>query len=153
MSDLIELRELRIGNVLLYKGTPHYVTLLSMDIDDEYQDTIGVTLLGKTTGERADWNRALVDDLKRITLTDDWLKDFGYEWEKDWECEDNETGQKEIVPGDRWHILENGISKGCWLCIGERNEYYFPPTKITVKYVHQLQNLFFTLTGNELIIK
>lgn len=66
--DLIELSELRIGSILLYKGNYVYVSFLSMDIDDEYTDLIGITELGKTSNEKVDWNRALYNDLKRVPL-------------------------------------------------------------------------------------
>lgn len=75
IEDVIELKELRIGSILLYKGELHFVSMLSMDIDDEYQDMIGVTPLGKQSGEKADWNRT---DLKRIPLTEEWLTNLGF---------------------------------------------------------------------------
>lgn len=87
-EKIIDIRDLRIGNYLLYDGKIVHVTFLSMDIDDEYEESIGFCELGKTTNEKADWNRALCDKMDRIPMTPDWLnkldikfsEGFGYSY-------------------------------------------------------------------------
>src|SRR4051812_18955720 len=76
---VIELRELRIGNILSYKGSYVHATLLSIDADDEYEDTIGFCLLGTNSKEKSDWNRALAADLNRVALTPEILEKCGFE--------------------------------------------------------------------------
>tara|TARA_R110000868_G_scaffold256359_2_gene513078 strand:+ start:510 stop:872 length:363 start_codon:yes stop_codon:yes gene_type:complete len=74
---------------------------------------------------------------KPIPLTEEWLLRFGFrdlgygEWEKGDIILDNEYTDKGI-----WNIRET-VSH----------------LSIDVKYVHQLQNLYFALTGEELTIK
>jgi hypothetical protein len=77
-ETVIELRELRIGNLLTYKGKLVYVTSLSLDVDDESEDTIGFCEYGKARNEHAEWNRALYNDLKRIPITPEWLGRYGF---------------------------------------------------------------------------
>lgn len=73
------------------------------------------------------------ENVEPIPLTDEWLEKFGfnkfpnqnkYDMDKFWACK-----------------LSNG------------NEWHFEDLECIVKYVHQLQNLYFALTGEELIIK
>jgi hypothetical protein len=156
MSDLIELSELRISNILLYKGELHYVSHLSMDIDDEYQDTIGVTPLGKSTGERADWNRALVNNLKRVPLTEEILLSSGFV----------KSNTQAIMP-DGESLIKYGV-------LFEKDDLYITLFKgvfeysiktfdggsswewefvTTLEFFHQAQNLFHALKGYELKIK
>lgn len=69
------------------------------------------------------------EDLKPIPLTEGWLLDLGLRGRRLWVFEifgDNERG---------FHISSEG---GEW---------------IFIKYVHQLQNLYFALTGEELEVK
>lgn len=65
---------------------------------------------------------------KPIPLTEDWLKKFGF---------------TRIVPS--WADIKR-IDKDDYYLI--RDDVYFNEKKI--KYVHQLQNLYFALTGKEL---
>lgn len=154
MSNLIELPELRIGNILLYKGELHYVSHLSMDIDDEYQDIIGVTPLGKSTGEKADWNRALVKDLRRVPITEELLVSSGFV----------KSNTQAIMP-DRESIIKYGA-------LFEKDELYITIFKgmfkysiktsdgmsswewgfvTTIEFFHQAQNLFHAIRGYELL--
>ena len=84
------------------------------------------------------------DDVKPIPLTEKWLLKFGFK---------NRTtlfDSKIYFKGIYFvSIIEGGnIVFGCK---DEANKPYNTLRKI--KYVHQLQNLYFTLTGEELTIK
>ena len=71
---------------------------------------------------------------KPIPLTEEWLLRFGFEW----------YGR---ITG--WTINEHSVNEkyGCFeFCINKE----FP---VELKYVHQLQNLHFALTMEELILK
>tara|TARA_R110000772_G_scaffold145504_1_gene255489 strand:+ start:31209 stop:31523 length:315 start_codon:yes stop_codon:yes gene_type:complete len=68
-----------------------------------------------------------------IPLTEDWLVRFGF---------DKNEYKKEV-----WF-------SGNKLAIDFRNgQYFIRGYEINVKYIHQLQNLYFALTGTELELK
>lgn len=89
-------------------------------------------------GKPHKWQRDDFDDVyfelhSPILLTPEWLEKFGF----------NQSGNKDIfilkgfeVDNEPFGLVK--YSEG-WL-------WDF----VTIKYVHQLQNLYFTLTGNEL---
>lgn len=143
---IIELKELRIGNLLEYKGELMQVTSLSCDIDDEYQDQICFVKFGTSTNEKGGWNRSLVNDLKRIPLSAEWLyriakpNIINHSWD---------LGYKEATYVTR--LFDDGVYVGVKIESNER----FPDKSFAwgLKYVHQLQNLYFALTNEELTIK
>jgi hypothetical protein len=82
--------------------------------------------------ENSDGNYAIPSDkLKPIPLTEEWLLKFGFD-------------------KIDFQFIKNGIK-----LFPIRDLYYRGnfPIKSDIKYVHQLQNLFFALTGEELTIK
>ncbi len=97
--------------------------------------------------EAGDWYQkgesCMTDDaIEPIKLTDEWIQKFGFNY-KDGAAEYGEE-------------RKNGVN----LYIHDEDPGYFhfrmgnfegQPTEI--KWVHQLQNLYFSLTGEELIIK
>jgi hypothetical protein len=75
-----------------------------------------------------------------IPLTEEWLERFGFE-------------QMKLYTGDNCFVKE----KFCVLCDGELKNYDLRLTfdsdqtiRVKLDYVHQLQNLYFALTGEEL---
>ena len=72
-------------------------------------------------------------DIKPIPLTEEWLLKFGFETKDKvfWDVGNFRVGQ------DRWGGYD----------------YVSRRVDIDLKYVHQLQNLYFALTGEELTIK
>lgn len=70
-----------------------------------------------------------------IPLTEEWLKKFGFEF---W-------GSSKIFADrcDFW-CLDKGIEEECFYC---------KHLEINIVYVHQLQNIYHSLTGEELILK
>lgn len=145
-ENVIELSELRIGNLLSYKGNIVHVTLLDRDIDDEYQEIIGFCPYGENTGEKGDWNRALAADLARIPLTEDWITKCGFERNEEENC----NGYLAYSP-DTAHfsvkLFINGQRHVCLHYLGMAISTNHP------QYLHELQNLYFTLTGEELKTK
>lgn len=148
-EKIIDIRDLRIGNYLLYDDRIVHVTFLSMDIDDEYEESIGFCELGKTTNEKADWNRALADKLEPTPLSAEWLTKFGF-------VESNSYDKKVR------HFRKDGFDQladygGQIIILPEVGfasvscGYY--ENQIDCPYVHRLQNLYFALTGEELTIK
>lgn len=89
---------------------------------------------------------------KPIELTEEWLVKFGFE-----KYPFNDKGKEKVYMLDEgWQLTEY---KGYLVRFtadksveGSFNMYESYPL-CHIKYVHQLQNLFFALIGNELIIK
>jgi hypothetical protein len=77
--------------------------------------------------------------LKPIHLTEEWLLRFGFEKTMEWTYSKELLGNSKLV----YYLGEKGWS------IGFKNYSDFS----NLTYVHQLQNLYFALTGEELTIK
>lgn len=82
----------------------------------------------------ADYESFLPEHIIPIPLTEEWLKRFGFEvFEFDYK--DNQYRFK-----DRLIVIRDG-------------HFQDYGSSVTIKYLHELQNLFFCLTGTELTIK
>ena len=116
--------ELRIGNLIL--------------VDGEITEITGIK---KSTVSFSDgFQMFIAGGLEPISLTEEWLLKFGFDitvdhpgrklYEHDGEC-------------PLWFSDKRGIT-----------DFYASRVRIReCKYVHQLQNLYFALTGEELTIK
>jgi hypothetical protein len=80
------------------------------------------------------------EDFKPIPLTEQWLKDFGFEKELD----------NSMVKGDIAIFLDRRFKTNLFLRDNQENKWFSFNSK--VEYVHQIQNLYFALTGEELTI-
>jgi hypothetical protein len=84
-------------------------------------------------------------DLKPIPLTEKWLLDFGFTFKTE------ELGAK-------LYEKQNGISflvfsdKGHFSIVSGKTVMYIDRDFVSPKFVHQLQNLYFALTGIELAV-
>ena len=76
------------------------------------------------------WSLDYGDIYKPIPLTEEWLLKFGFKQNKEYKY---------------WEFGKFIIDQNFTLCDID--------IKVTIKYVHQLQNLFFALTEKELEIK
>jgi hypothetical protein len=79
-----------------------------------------------------------------IPLTEEWLVKFGFEFSED------ESSEEKKVYFDNWNhdvIIRENIVK--FYIVNTCETCY----DVAIKYVHQLQNLYFALTGEELEIK
>lgn len=90
-----------------------------------------------------------INDYQPIPLTEEWLKKFGFEYYV-------EVDQWLHVKGiDRFSDCEINYYKksltSVYKWIDEKGYYIFD-LKLKIKHVHQLQNLYFALTGDELTI-
>lgn len=101
------------------------------------------------------------EDLKPIPLTEEWLKKFGFEENRGFT-----SYRIAISPLMKWAcrtfivvvVARNHHADGeAWLdLISERADHDYPELQtcsIPCTYVHQLQNLHWALTGNELQIQ
>jgi hypothetical protein len=123
--------ELRIGNwVALKSGTIESI-VLELNYDK-------VHLQGNVIINRE-------DQIKGIPLTEEWLLKFGFDSK---ECKKGHTA---IICGSTYFVLTYPQIMGewqvdfCWVF----DQFKF----VELKYVHQLQNLYFALCGKELTIK
>ena len=120
--------ELRIGNLVYNKEkeTERVYTLYNSSING-YDGNAGIQ----------------PDDqelFQPIPLTPSWLERMGFEYEKGLNT--------------YWSIGVNPITKDYLLVIKCNNEcFYYRNIHHKLKYVHQLQNLYFALTGKEIEIK
>lgn len=80
-----------------------------------------------------------LENFKPIPLTEKWLKDFGY-----FIVETNECVEA-FKENFRYSIQQVEENVNWFWCDGET-------VLTTIKYVHQLQNLYFALTGTELTL-
>jgi hypothetical protein len=131
--------ELRIGNFI---DTDERVTLLVTGITS---DQIG---LKRPDGKEGSLHPIF---LQGTLLTEEWLLKFGFEQEMDYDiC--NSISKVPHFYNEEFRIIQ---SKGFWYSSlrydGGTSECY--EGEIEIKYVHQLQNLYFAITGNELTIK
>lgn len=128
--------ELRIGNLLQDKVSKTELKVIELTEKDIITYVVDRSMFPLKHG----WG------LEPIPLTEEWLLKFGFE-------EDGES----FIHGNGWLIVD-------WptvhysIDIWRHNENY-PTTSdwseipSCIDYVHQLQNLYFALTGEELTIK
>tara|TARA_R110000772_G_scaffold246116_1_gene359736 strand:+ start:170 stop:538 length:369 start_codon:yes stop_codon:yes gene_type:complete len=122
----MEAKELRIGNYinLIADGHEHEPDTFQWSIDDyEYYETVMFNIIP-------------------IPLTEEWLLRFGFRDIKNVE----NVNFKEYRQWERYSIC---IQFPC----GEEAHFYAGNYPVAIRYVHQLQNLYFALTGEELTIK
>ena len=132
----MEANELRIGNLIEYR--------IQDDLDDR-KDWWEVSKIDATDLCILESN---IDyDFRPIPLTEEWLLKFGF----------NKEYQKGYIGIDVCNsdfVLTEPLKMGEW-----QTNYTFQfetgsvPKFKEIKYVHQLQNLYFALTGEELILK
>ena len=95
-----------------------------------------VLTVGRTVAFRTPTNtiRVDVDDLEPILLTEEWLLKFGFEKKSGWD-------DYEYYIKDEVEIIFN------------ENVMFKNSIENQIEYVHQIQNIYFALTGNELTNK
>lgn len=133
-------QELRIGNYIMVEYNEKHKDLLVRVIEinsDSVKyaaiDNGNRLLKGGTKGE------CIFDTIMPIPITEDWFRKFGI---------------AKFSFGDKYYFSEGQITggfEGVWRYEIEDERY---TTEITsFKYVHQLQNIYYALTGEELISK
>ena len=129
---MIKAKELRIGNlVFVNKKDP-------IKVESINDSGINLELVFDTDVIESGYimPQYLIGEVEPIPLTEDWLLKFGFDrgiyWRKDWfEIQQSEDEFSLYIP-------DNYVGQ----------EYGEP-----FKYVHQLMNLYFALTGTELELK
>ena len=103
---------------------------------EENELRIGNWVLSPTQGEiqiENGWQIDEGEEVKPIPLTEEWLERFGFEYSD----LNGDSGLWKIPP---------------FQIYGKYNQFLYD-YRLDVNYVHQLQNLYFALTGEELTIK
>lgn len=132
--------ELRIGNFILYKKKTERIAMIS-DIDCCIFES-------ENFSEYIDFK-----DVSPIPLTEDWLKKFGFKSVEYPEGTIDEREKYKENAGKHWFWripdcpINLRIKEGMKLLILESINLEH------IKYVHQLQNLYFALTEKELTLK
>lgn len=132
-------QDLRIGNLILRQNKPYPISF-----DDFAKHGLELACDYKI--------KPHLEELEPIPLTEGWLlkMGFGKRFDDDtcnlWDFEHyKSTTVNGLNRGQGFMSLANFIEKyGWWLDLQSRT---------TLKYVHQLQNLYFAITGEELNIK
>lgn len=131
--------ELRIGNYYKSGQTAPVPKDWSMEewksrrSELKFQDNI-ICLTTEDFKSKGFWSAFNIGWIEGIPLTEDWFEDFVFEKNHN----TNGWGKGAVT------VLQ---FSGGWIT------YFEDVDIITIKYVHQLQNLYFALTGEELQIK
>ena len=141
--------ELRIGNIVnisedWYRRNPHLSKTPKQIIVDSinYDGLIGTSIYFANGYE-------IEDDLDPIPITEEWLLRLGFE-------KNNQSYQVVYTINVEDEYEQDYTSK---LYLGLDGQYFIGIPyelfrgKSKIQYVHQLQNLYFALTGEELTIK
>jgi len=136
--------ELRIGNLVSinndiwgeFKRVPMIVTKIDSDTDDMFPVSTGAVSV-KSLDKMYPNDFAQFDEfIEPIKLTEEWLLNFGfYKHNNAWKI-----GKQNLYPNFNFSIWKDMSV----------NSAEFP---VKLQYVHQLQNLYFALKGEELTIK
>jgi len=136
--------ELRIGNKLYFCNRSHIVMGISINllfIENDFKHVIGPYE---------------IEDFSPIPLTEDCLVKFGFN-----KIEDT---HRKIINEEDLCVYEMLLIDPCndagyivqyyevFDTNPETDDYRFVSLQNEVKYVHQLQNLYFALTGEELVV-
>lgn len=125
---MVKANELRIGNYINYSGNHR-----------DYDGTFNEEFARYLFDVKDEW-----DMISGIPLTKDWLMKFGFKQIT------YQTGEKTLCfQADTWNVT-NYANEGFKFWISECDDC---PYYKEIKHVHQLQNLYFALTDNELEIK
>ena len=128
---MIQLQEIRIGNLVFDKKRNRIVTVWGIESNHDkivvnYAHGSGVYSIN-------------LKHIKPIPLTEEWLLDFGFE---------EKSKSKDFYLGNfRFNILKPANYNGFIFCDG------YDVITDRIKYVNQLQNLYFDLKGERLMFK
>ena len=128
----MDARELRIGNLVL---DPEGLVSKILSISTESNSTDGKYYLEN------DYN-GHPEDLRSIPLTEEWLLKLGFI--------QNESKSLTLLCRENEFIIDPDVEKIEIVVVCQDNEDF---VQFNCSFVHQLQNLYFALTGEELTIR
>jgi hypothetical protein len=145
----METNELRIGNYVYYEHTTHVVSGVHGNIVYSWWVKDGKPVIEYEAKDSSGTQvenpyMDVVSQYEPIPLTEEWLEKLGLT---------KSTLDNDFEPNEpKWYSWIKGAFN---LEIQENSEIWFEVYShyIHVKWVHQLQNLYFALTGEELTLK
>ena len=126
----MKVEDLRINNYVLHYGKVH--TFKKKDFDDHV---------------------VFEDEFEPIPLTEKWLLDFGFKRKENFVYSDKSVSDVDVFLMDKWKVSKIHDSKRWWAFTKMRDNNIKAVLTVDLIFVHQLQNLYFALTGKELEIK
>jgi len=121
----MKLNELRVGNLINYDERYCTVEIINRELEEVY--ILGGDFYYSTS----------IKNIDGIPLTEDWLLKLGLKKNEGW---DNMV-----------YFNKNDIH--IYKCNNSDKEWFEYECELLISSVHQLQNLYFALTNEELIIK
>jgi hypothetical protein len=125
MQSVLKCTDLRIGNLVYSKETNQIQNITGLTDENPFIDAIT-------------FDYTNYDEIEAIPITEEMLFNFGY-------------GKKHDIYYKNNSLLRF-IGNEVFYCRGEIDDAEFQEYITSVKYVHQLQNLYFALTGRELTV-
>lgn len=141
--------ELRIGNYIYginRRGEVHLPDNLPLKVLQIEVFNCDCLPLDKHPRQVEDWFQISNIDISPIPLTEDWLKKFGYKLKKTSAWDYYSNNESDL-------ILSIGTLGSYNAELYNYTEDYVWQDLITIKYVHQLQNLYWSLCEKELTLK
>ncbi len=132
--------EFRIGNLIQYEQIVK--PICEIDMLREYEDLVECVTLPEKDSEGRVWtySKKWIVDCEPIEITEEWLLRFGF---------NKIAGKVSVFEKSRLRLVLGYGGCMCYLIDEDNtNGYYIPNGGI--KYIHQLQNLFFAFTSTEL---
>lgn len=129
----MKVQELRIGNLVC----PDDISVVTAIRNNGFID------IETITSPEDDYCTKVIEDISAIPLIEEWLIKFGFNRQENSKTLFIQVGNGLYIENEDGEI---SITPATW-----RGTTVTPLAEI--KYVHQLQNLFFALTGEELTIK
>ena len=120
----MEASSLRIGDLI-------------KDCQDKKYYTVTIEILQEIVGG--------MDFYEPIQLNEEWLLKFGFELKT--------KGSYNCYQNNKKFVICMWVESYKIIGFEETGTCYYGETYTAIKYVHQLQNLYFALTGEELILK
>ncbi|HET6255847.1 MAG TPA: hypothetical protein VFE32_17350 [Puia sp.] len=140
---MINGRELRIGNIATVANLTGSVTSLTVCEDGDADITMSFSPGYDYSPEQLD----------PVPLSEEWLEKIGFETvEENWEPSVGDAVGK-LFYNNMSVIRQRDTGKFHLLLDGGPDEHEYGFAGIELKAVHQLQNLYFALTGEELPVK
>ena len=144
MQSVVLPKDLRIGNYLLIDGIAQKIlAILPNDNSTEFKEKEFFKIIFQHWKYETSYEIYSDEEVELIPLTEEWISKLGFE----------KDGIKFVIDKDRYHTISLLFGKITMPFIksnhheaGEHFSFY------GIRYVHQLQNLYFALTGRELTV-
>lgn len=132
----MEAKELRIGNLVQFNWSEKKEPLEVMDLSFD-SNKLGLIPLNNRLG--CTWRYS---EIEGIPITEEWLERFGFKnsgstW---WDINIGKNNYEDLISVN---------IKGLEAWVGNIGDFYYA-VKTKCEYIHQVQNLYFALTGEEL---